>query len=251
LRKDAKKYQAAGITEQVLLSFTSDPYHRGDTSVTRTTLKILIKRGLAICTLTKGGTRALRDLDLFRPKRDAFACTLTSLDDRFSKKWERNAALPGDRIKALRKFHDAGIFTWVSLEPTLDVKSSLALVEATHEFVDLFKVGRTNYLPKGPSTGRFSRLEAMPCPDPQARRDRADGPSAGPQGRRRRGVEAAGATLIYLPSANLRRICARRPSIRFYGSCVGSVTSLPTSARKNAGTSFAMPTMLEHDRNPL
>src|SRR5262245_58136958 len=26
--------------------------------------------------------------------------------------------------------------------------------------------------------------EAMPCPDPQARRDRADGPSAGPQGRR-------------------------------------------------------------------
>src|SRR5262245_3454573 len=30
-----------------------------------------------------------------------------------------------------------------------------------------------------------SRLcEAMPCPDPQARRDRADGPSAGPQGRR-------------------------------------------------------------------
>ncbi len=32
LRKDAKKYQAAGITEQVLLSFTSDPYHRGDSS---------------------------------------------------------------------------------------------------------------------------------------------------------------------------------------------------------------------------
>jgi len=102
--------------------------------------------------LTKGGTRALRDLDLFRPKRDAFACTLTSLDDRFSKKWERNAALPGDRIKALRKFHDAGIFTWVSLEPTLDVKSSLALVGATHEFVDLFKVGRTDYLPMTKTT---------------------------------------------------------------------------------------------------
>jgi len=98
------------------------------------------------------GRHALRDLDLFRPKRDAFACTLTSLDDRFSKKWERNAALPGDRIKTLRKFHDAGIFTWVSLEPTLDVKSSLALVEATHEFVDLFKVGRTNYLPMTKTT---------------------------------------------------------------------------------------------------
>ena len=33
-----------------------------------------------------------------------------------------------------------------------------------------------------------SRLcEAMPCPDPQARRNRADGPSAGPQDRRRCG----------------------------------------------------------------
>jgi DNA repair photolyase len=102
--KDAKKYQAAGITEQVMLSFTSDPYHLGDTTPTRETLEILIEHGLGICTLTKGGTRALRDLDLFRPERDAFASTLTSLDDRFSKKWERNAALPGDRIEALKSF---------------------------------------------------------------------------------------------------------------------------------------------------
>lgn len=147
LRKDAARYQAAGIREQVMLSFTSDPYHLGDTTPTRITLEILINHGLGFCTLTKGGTRALRDLDLFRPTRDAFASTLTSLDDRFSQKWERNAALPSDRIEALRIFHDAGIFTWVSLEPTLDIEASLAIVEATHSFVDLFKVGRVNYLP--------------------------------------------------------------------------------------------------------
>ena len=29
LRKDARKYQAAGKTEQVMLSFTTDPYHPG------------------------------------------------------------------------------------------------------------------------------------------------------------------------------------------------------------------------------
>jgi hypothetical protein len=146
LKRDAQKYQLAGITEQVMLSFTSDPYHLGDTTPTRTTLEILIEHGLAFCTLTKGGTRALRDLDLFRPDRDAFASTLTSLDDQFSQKWERNAALPADRIAALRAFHDAGIFTWVSLEPTLDVEASLAIVEATHGFVDLYKVGQANYL---------------------------------------------------------------------------------------------------------
>lgn len=88
----------------------------------------------------------MADLKLFRPTRDAFASTLTSLDDRFSQKWERGAALPGDRIFALRKFHEAGIFTWVSLEPTIDVEASLSIVDATHEFVDLYKVGRVNYL---------------------------------------------------------------------------------------------------------
>jgi DNA repair photolyase len=146
LKRDARKYQALGVTEQVMLSFTSDPYHPGDIAPTRATLEILIEHGLSICTLTKGGTRAIADLDLFRPDRDAFAATLTTLDDAFSLKWERGAALPADRIAALRRYHEAGIFTWVSLEPTLDVDSSLAIVRATHGFVDLYKVGRANYL---------------------------------------------------------------------------------------------------------
>lgn len=144
--KDAAKYKAAGGNEQIMFSFTTDPYHPGDTTPTREALIILRNLDLGFCTLTKGGTRALRDIDLFRPDRDAFASTLTSLDDAFSLKWERAAALPADRIEALRQFHKAGVFTWVSLEPTLDIESSLALVEATHEFVDLFKVGQANYL---------------------------------------------------------------------------------------------------------
>lgn len=144
---DAGKYKRAKITEQVMLSFTTDPYHPGDNWLTRQVLVALQIHGLAICTLTKGGARALRDIDLFRPDRDAFASTLTSLDDSFSMKWERDAALPSDRIATLRRFHDAGIFTWVSLEPTLDVESSLQIVRETHSFIDLYKVGRVNYLP--------------------------------------------------------------------------------------------------------
>jgi len=111
LRKDAVKYQNAGIREQVMLSFTTDPYHPGDTTLTRETLKMLRAYGLGLCTLTKGGTRSLRDLDLFRADRDAFASTMTSLDARFSSKWEPDAASPNDRIAALRAFHDAGIYT--------------------------------------------------------------------------------------------------------------------------------------------
>ncbi len=161
LTKDAKKYQAAGINEQVMLSFTSDPYHPGDSLLTRETLTVLRDHGLSFATLTKGGTRALRDLDLFRPDRDAFASTLTSLDESFSRKWERGAAVPSDRLKALRAFHDAGIFTWVSLEPTLDVEASLAIVRETHPFVDHYKVGKANYLPMVKTTdwqGYTSRM---------------------------------------------------------------------------------------------
>lgn len=144
---EAQRYRMLGITEQVLLSFTTDPYHPGDTGLTRKTLDTLRENGLAFCTLTKGGTRALRDLGLFRPDRDAFASTLTSLEPAFSEKWEPRAALPYDRIEALIRFHNAGIFTWVSLEPTLDVDASIAIVRETHEFVDLYKIGRVNYLP--------------------------------------------------------------------------------------------------------
>lgn len=146
MARDAKKYQLLGVTEQVMLSFTTDPYPPQHHGQTRQALQVLRDYGLAFCTLTKGGTRALRDIDLFRPTRDAFASTMTSLDDAFSHKWEEGAALPGDRMKALKAFHDKGIFTWVSLEPTINTEASKAIIRATHEFVDLYKIGRVNYM---------------------------------------------------------------------------------------------------------
>lgn len=146
LTRDAKKYQAMGIDKQVMLSFTTDPYNPNNRSLTRPTIDILKAHGLAFCTLTKGGSRALEDLDAFRPDRDAFASTLTSLDDKFSKKWERGAAMPKDRMDTLKKFHGSGIFTWVSLEPVLDTAATLQILEETREYVDFFKIGRVNHI---------------------------------------------------------------------------------------------------------
>ena len=147
LDRDLKQYKAAGSTAQVMLSFTSDPWHPGDHSPTITTLEKIAAAGMAFCTLTKGGTQAVPHSQMFRSHRDAFASTLTTLDDSFSLKWERNAALPADRLAALQHFRNRGIFTWVSLEPTLDVEASLAIVRETHTYVDLYKVGRANYVP--------------------------------------------------------------------------------------------------------
>jgi DNA repair photolyase len=85
-------------------------------------------------------------MGLYRTDRDAFASTLTSLDDKFSLKWERGAALPQDRMDTLKRFHNADIFTWVSLEPVLDVEATLQIIRETHEYVDFFKIGRVNYI---------------------------------------------------------------------------------------------------------
>jgi len=148
LRKDAAKYQAAGITEQVTFSFSTDPYHPGDTRPTREAFEILIEHGLGICALTKGGRRPLRDLDLFRRDHDAFAVTLISVDDASCKRWEPKAPLPASRIAALKAFFEAGIFTWISVEPVIDPEMALTVVAETHAFVDLYKIGKIHYQPK-------------------------------------------------------------------------------------------------------
>jgi len=147
LEREAQVFAAHHVKDPILLSFSTDPYAPNDVELqlTRKVLTILKRNGLAITTLTKGGARALRDLDLFDPATDWFASTLTSLDPAISQKWERFAALPADRIETLRTFRAAGIRTWASLEPVFDTEATIQIIRETHTFVDLYKVGRINY----------------------------------------------------------------------------------------------------------
>jgi len=135
-----------GQTEQVLLSFVCDDYQPLDaeTGITRACINALHRNGQHVCILTKGGTRALRDIDLMTPK-DAFACSLTCLDVGDSLRWEPGAATPQDRLVALEAFHRADIPTWVSLEPVIRPEWTLRLIRLTHRWVDMYKVGKMNY----------------------------------------------------------------------------------------------------------
>jgi DNA repair photolyase len=146
LAKDATGYGKVGERRQVLFCFATDPYCHADTehALTRQSIRICHQHGLSVCTLTKGGTRSLRDLDLFGAG-DSYACTLTSLDPDISRRWEPNAALPEDRIEALSAFHAAGVHTWVSLEPVLNADTTLEIIRQTSPHVDEFKVGKLNY----------------------------------------------------------------------------------------------------------
>jgi len=146
LQKEAVNWK--GKKDQVLLSFTCDPYQKLDEEVqdTRYTIETLHHYGFGVCTLTKGGFRALRDIDLFGPK-DAFATTMTFIDNKKSLQWEPGATLPNERMETIEKFYNAGIETWVSLEPTIDPAQSLEIIKQTNKFVDLYKIGKLNYHP--------------------------------------------------------------------------------------------------------
>ena len=132
----------------ILLCFTCDPYQPMDSihQITRKALQILKKNNLDVMILTKGGKRAERDFDLLTSD-DKFGVTLTCLDNEESLKWEPGAALPQERISSLQKAHELRIKTWVSIEPVINPETSLEIIHQTHEFVDLYKVGKMNYHP--------------------------------------------------------------------------------------------------------
>ena len=144
LAREAENFK--GVKRRVLLCFSCDPYQALDEQlgITRETINILHYYEFGVTVLTKGGKRALRDLDILCAA-DRFATTLTFMDNESTSHWEPGSALPRERVETIKAFHDAGIRTWVSLEPVFDIAASLAAIEATHEFVDLYKVGKLNH----------------------------------------------------------------------------------------------------------
>jgi len=150
LEKDTPSAAHSGEKGNVLLCFTCDPYQPINEfyGLTRQAIEILHNNGFGVTILTKGGERAESDFDLLGP-RDEFATTLTFLDEQKSRQWEPGAAIPEERIEALRKAHELGIKTWVSLEPVIEPAESLEIIRQTHTFVDFFKVGLLNYHPRG------------------------------------------------------------------------------------------------------
>ncbi len=132
--------------KKVHLCFTCDPYQDLDdeTKTTREVLKLFKKYNINFQILTKGGLRAARDFDLYKPG-DSFGATLTFWNENDSKKYEPNAATPKDRLDALNIAHLKGIKTWASLEPVIYPGQTLQLIELTHSYVDMYKIGTINY----------------------------------------------------------------------------------------------------------
>ena len=148
LEISAKKY--AGTDKQVLMSFTTDPYNElnNELKLTREALKIFLKYRIPVSILSKGGEKVLEDYDIIKKfgEHIKIGASLTFIDKADSLKWERNAALPEERINTLKILHNLGVRTWASMEPVIDPDQSLDLIKATHEFVDEYQVGKVNHI---------------------------------------------------------------------------------------------------------
>lgn len=144
LEKSAQKMRGCG--KQILLSFTGDPYCGVQPDVTTKVLEILNRYQHKVAILTKGGSRCLQDIELFKQfgQRIKIGATLTFDNDTDSLEWESGAALPQDRIQSLLDLHEQGIKTWVSFEPVIEPRQSLNLLTRVSGFVDHVKIGKIN-----------------------------------------------------------------------------------------------------------
>lgn len=146
LDKEIPKYKHE--IKSVQLCFTTDPFMVGYDEVSELTIKIinrLNKDSIKAITLTKG---IIPDSALKTKKYNEFGITLVSLNEEFRKQYEPFTSNYKDRIASLKKMHDAGFKTWVSIEPyptpnilEQDLKELLKSIS----FVDYIVFGRWNY----------------------------------------------------------------------------------------------------------
>lgn len=132
----------------VQLCFTTDPFMYGFDDVCEMSVAAIEKlngAGIPCVVLTKGILpERLAGLD----GANMYGITLISLDEGYRELVEPGAAPYGERVAALRRLHDAGCKTWVSMEPYPTpnlVEQELGEVLEAVGFVDRIVFGRANY----------------------------------------------------------------------------------------------------------
>ena len=143
LQRDLEEMRRSGDRRRVLFCFVSDPYSGSDNTITRSALELMREYDHPFDVLTKGGVKAAADFDLYGSD-DRFAASLTFLSAERSREMEPAAALPADRLEALRLAHERGIGTWVSFEPVIDPDETERLFVASRDFVDQYKIGKAS-----------------------------------------------------------------------------------------------------------
>lgn len=134
--------------QSVQLCFTTDPFMYGYPEIEQMSIaaiKKLNKAGIKCTVLTKG---VLPETLAECSDENEYGITLISLNEEYRQRMEPGAAPYTERLAALKRLHDKGCKTWVSIEPyptpNLIEQDLIELLEAVC-FVDKIIYGRTNY----------------------------------------------------------------------------------------------------------
>jgi len=134
--------------KSVLLCFSTDPFMFGYDEICEMSMASIRKlndAGIKCSVLTKGILPF--ELAELSPENE-YAITLISLSEEYRQKYEPGSAPYVERIQALRRLHEAGCKTWISVEPYPTpniVEQNLDDVLNAITFTDKIIFGRTNY----------------------------------------------------------------------------------------------------------
>lgn len=137
--------------ESVQLCFSTDPFMFGykeieDMSVAA--IRKLNAAGIKCTVLTKG---ILPEVLANLSPENEYGITIITLDEDFRKKMEPYSAPLNERLMALKKLHERGCKTWVSIEPYPTpnmIEQDLSVILEKLSFCDRIIFGRTNYSKK-------------------------------------------------------------------------------------------------------
>ncbi len=142
----------------VLLSSVTDPYQPLERryGLTRGALQLLAEYDFPTSLLTKSDL-VLRDLDVLEKMEDCeVGLTITTLDEDVKRVFEPMASPVKNRLKALRKLHEAGVETYAFLGPMLphlsknrldELLDRLCKVGVNRIMVDRLNLKAGNWLP--------------------------------------------------------------------------------------------------------
>lgn len=126
--------------EGVFLSFATDPIAACNMLETVKLVRKLTTHNIPVATLSKQGTIHFPQI--------RHGATIVSVDRRFRREWEPRTLKVHDRIDSLNAFHDAGYYTWISMEPypppAIFEQDIITVLEAV-KFVDFIILGKWNY----------------------------------------------------------------------------------------------------------
>lgn len=134
--------------KSIHLCFTTDPFMYKYQEISDLSVKCIQKinsYGIPCTALTKGILpKELGELS----KDNEYGITLISLDEKFRQEMEPGSAPYRDRIDALKRLHNKGCKTWVSIEPYPTpnfIEQDLSKILEELSFVDKIIFGRLNY----------------------------------------------------------------------------------------------------------